>query len=331
MTLTKTTNWAEATQAVETSQKIVVVSHVSPDGDAYGSMLGIGNALRLMGKQVDIAVDGGATEFIRFVPGSDTIAKNLEEGQWDLFISVDSSDEERTGKCGEYARVNSSKVINLDHHATNTLFGDIHLVDPLAVSATQVIYEWLLAMGFELVPDVAIPLLVGLVTDTIGFRTSNVTAETLGIAQTLMNAGASLADITERTLDNRSFQEVSLWGRLLGTVKLRAGGVITADVTRADLQAVGLSEPTDAGLVSFLVNVNEAVIAAVFKETAEGRIELSFRSKPGYDVGEVAFALGGGGHKQAAGATIEGPLTAAKERVLPLLKAASLNGSRVVS
>jgi phosphoesterase RecJ-like protein len=328
--MTMTTNWIDATQAVNEAQSIVVVSHVSPDGDAFGSLLGIGNALLSMGKQVDMAIDGGPVNYVQFLPGIEHVKAILDSGEWDLFISVDTSDEERTGVSGAYARAYSQKVINLDHHPTNTMFGDIHLVKPTAVSATEVIFEWLQTMNYALIPEVAIPLLTGLVTDTLGFRTSNVTSDTLGIAQQLMAAGASLTEVTQRTLDNRSFQELSLWKHMLNTVKLRAGGVITAEVTRADLRAVGMSDTTDAGLVSFLIKTNEAMIAAVFKETPEGRIELSFRCKPGFDVSSLAYQLGGGGHKQAAGATIDGPMETARERVLPLLKAAALAGELAI-
>jgi bifunctional oligoribonuclease and PAP phosphatase NrnA len=331
MTISTTTNWNEATAAVKGAEKIAVVSHVSPDGDAFGSALGIGNALRQMGKDVAVAVDGGILRFLKFLPGAETVQSKLDKGEFDVFISVDSSDEMRTGESGAYARAHSKTVINLDHHATNTMFGDIHLVDPQSVSATQVVYGWLATMDFDFTPEVATPLLVGLVTDTLGFRTSNVTAETLNIAQALMQAGASLTEVTERTLSNRSYLAVMLWKHVFESVKLHKGGVIVAQVTRDDLKRVGLSETTDAGLVSFLAEVDEAMISAVFKETAEGQIELGIRCKPGYDVSKVAFALGGGGHKQAAGATIDGPLVEAKKRVLPLLKAAAKEGSLVIN
>lgn len=326
-----TMNLIEATAELNAAQTVVVVGHVSPDGDAFGSMLGLGNALIALGKDVTIAVDGGAGEYVAFLPNVDAVKKELNQGEWDLYIQVDTSDEDRSGLCGAYAREHAAKTLNLDHHATNTLFGDVQLVDPVAVSATQVVFAWLTYMQVTLTPEIAVPLLTGLVTDTLGFRTSNVTAETLGIAQALMGAGASLTEITERTLDNRSFQAVSLWKHLLATVKLREHGIITADVTREALRSVGMSEPSDAGLVGFLVKVNEAMIAAVFKETAEGRVELSFRSKPGYDVAQVAFELGGGGHKQAAGATIDGPLEEARKRVLPLLKDAARKGALVIA
>ncbi len=314
-----TTNWTDATLAVQSAQSIVIVTHVSPDGDAIGSLLGTANALRSLGKKVDCAVDEGVPEYLKFLPGAETIHSKLVRGHWDLTISVDASDEPRTGEVGAYARAHSTKVINLDHHATNTLFGDIHLVMPNAVSASEVVYDWLQTMELALTRDIALPLLTGMVTDTLGFRTSNVNAGTLRIAQALMEAGASLAEVTEKTLDNRDFQVINLWKSALATVELYEGGVVVGEVTQADIKRAGMTDTTDGGLVQFLIKVNQAMIAAVFKETPEGRIELSFRSKPGFDVSVVAFSLGGGGHKQASGATIDGPMDAAKKRVISLL------------
>lgn len=322
---TQTTNWTEATQAVDTAERILIVTHIQPDGDAYGSLLGLANALRERGRQVDTAVDGGVVDFAKFLPGAESIKSKLKSGRWDLMISVDSSDEERTGKTGAYGRKHSSRVINLDHHATNTFFGDIFLVKPEAVSATEVIYEWLHHMRQPLTPAVAVPLLTGLVTDTLGFRTSNVLPSTLEIAVELMRAGASLTEITQRTLDSKSYSTIALWKNALATVELH-GEVIEASITRDNLKAAGIIEMTDGGLVGLLNTVNEAMIAVVFKELEDGRVEISLRSKPGYDVAQVAFSIGGGGHKQASGATIPGPLDAARARVLPLLQQAAQSG-----
>lgn len=318
--MTNKTDWAAATQAVDQAAAILIVTHVSPDGDAIGSLLGLGNALRERGRSVTCAVDGGVTGYLDFLPGTKAVLDKLTFGHWDLMISVDSSDEERTGAVGAFGRSRSQQVINLDHHATNTLFGDIHLVMPETVSATEVIFHWLRHMQQPFSQDIAVPLLTGLLTDTLGFRTNNVTAETLRLATTLMEAGANLNDITMRTLDSKPFRMLELWKHALTSVMLDQA-VIAANVTQADLSAVHVDDVTDGGLVSLLNQVNEARVAVVFKELPDGKVEISLRSKPGYDVSQVAFAVGGGGHKQASGATIDGPLDAARARILPMLQA----------
>ncbi len=323
------TQWDEATQLVRQAQRILVVTHVSPDGDAIGSMLGIGHALKQMGKTVTQAVDGGTPAYLRFIPGSDFVHSQLTQGQWDLMIATDCGDDTRYGEVGKYGASHSDKTVNIDHHGTNNLFGDVQLVTSSAVSATEIVFRWLQHMGHVIDKDVAYPLLTGLVTDTLGFRTSNVTADTLAIAQELIAAGVSLASVTENALDHRTYDTIELWKRALPSTQLD-GAIIYATITQQDYQAVGLEDVTDGGLVSFLARVSEAVISVVFKEKADGSVEISMRSRPGFDVSGVALELGGGGHPQAAGATVEGPLEVAKERVLSLVKKAARKGKRIV-
>jgi phosphoesterase RecJ-like protein len=323
--MSSSVDFVAATDALQSAQKTLIVTHVSPDGDAIGTLLGLTNALRQMSRRVTCAVDGGVPGFLEFVPGASTVQSELKSGEWDLMISVDASDEERTGLAGAYGRAHSQKVINLDHHATNTMFGDIYLVMPTAVSASEVVFHWLNYMGRAISVEVAVPLLVGLVTDTLSFRTSNVTADTLGIAIKLMQAGASLNEITARTLDSKPYRMIELWKSALPSTTLH-DEVIEAVITQEDLRRAGLDDVTDGGLVNVLSKVNEARVAVVFKELVDGRIEISMRSKPGYDVAQVAFSIGGGGHKQASGATIDGPLDAARARILPLLQAVAASG-----
>src|SRR5690349_12927277 len=116
-----TPDWHEAAAAIREAQTIVIVTHVNPDGDAIGSALGMANALREMGKAVTVADDDGVPDYLEWLPGSDTVVTELSESRWDVMISTDASDEARTGNVGTYARANSLRVINLDHHVTNTL------------------------------------------------------------------------------------------------------------------------------------------------------------------------------------------------------------------
>ncbi|MDX2137880.1 MAG: DHHA1 domain-containing protein [Chloroflexota bacterium] len=312
--------WTEATHAVQSANRLLLVTHVEPDGDAIGSMLGLGLALRALGKTVDVAVDGGVPSYLRYIPGSDTVLEKLKTGAWDVMISLDSSDEARTGDCGAYGRANSPVVINLDHHQSNTGFGHIHLVNAAAVSATEVVQDWLPYLGQPLTPDIATALMTGLVTDTIGFRVSSVQPRTLLLAAALMQAGAPMYDIIQRTLNSKDFRDIQLWQQALPSVTLQ-DGVISGVVRVADWKAVGMDDTTDSGLVGYLITTDEARVAVVYKEKVSGEVEVSLRSKPGYDVSTVAFELGGGGHKQASGATVPGPVDEAIARVAPLLLA----------
>jgi phosphoesterase RecJ-like protein len=231
-------------------------------------------------------------------------------------LSVDASDEERTGEAGAYGRAHSQTVINLDHHATNTGFGQIHLVSPQAASATEVIYEWFTRVGVPIDIDAAVPLMTGLITDTLGFRTSATTPRTLEIAQELMRRGASLTDLFARTLETMVYTTLKLWTRALNNLSLEHG-VAWVSLTLDDYERAGTEE--DSGLSGFLVHIKEAVVSVVFTEKPEGKVNISMRAKRGYDVAQVALALGGGGHKPAAGATVSGTLDEVRARVLPML------------
>lgn len=317
--------WAAATEAIRKAHRILIVSHVNPDGDAIGSSLGLANALKQRGKDITIANDDGVPPFLGWLPGADEIVTEVTSGEFDLMISTDSSDEIRTGNVGEYGRSHSMKVINLDHHPTNTFFGDVYLVVPTAVSATEIVLDWWQHAGMDISREVAVPLLTGLVTDTNGFRISNTTARTLQVAQILMEQGASLTEVTARTLDSMTYDELLLWKQILPTAELH-GQVISAYVRLEDFAQAGVDDTSTAGIVSFLNRVEEAMISVVFKETEEG-IRLSMRAKRGYNVADVAMALGGGGHIQAAGATVQGTLEEVRARVLEMLQEAAAKGT----
>ncbi|MBL8164356.1 MAG: DHH family phosphoesterase [Anaerolineae bacterium] len=317
--------WQQATQTVMAAGRVLIVTHVKPDGDAIGSMLGLAAALRERGIEVDTAVDGGVPRYLTYLPGAGEVRSALDTGNWDVMISVDASDEPRSGLVGVYGREHSAVVINLDHHPTNTMFGDVQLVAGEAVSSTEVIYDWLVHMQCAISAPVATALLTGLLTDTIGFRTSNVVPRTLEIASVLMQCGAPMYDLIQRTLVSRPYSDLDLWRYALPTMRLNSG-IVSVVVSQANLREVGLDESTDGGLVSALIEVDEAQIAIVFKEEPDNTVRLSIRSKPGVDVGTVAFSLGGGGHAQAAGATVPGTLEEVQARVLPLLRAALTQG-----
>lgn len=309
--------WREATAAIRSASTILIVSHIFPDGDAVGTLLGISGTLRAMGKQVTGAIDGGVPAELKFVPRSDTIKADIFSGDFDLLITVDSSDIERIGIVGEYGLDHSRMVINLDHHATNTHYGDIHLIVPDAVAAAEVAFDLMSFMGCALDYEAAFALLTGLVTDTQGFRIHATNSRTLEIAQTLMKIGAPLPHIMASTLNRRPYEDIELWKRVLPSVRFDAG-LICATITLEDIERSGKETTSDSGLVNHLVNVDQAQVSAVFKELQGNAVEVGFRSKPGYDVASLAFQLGGGGHKQASGCTIEGPLELVRDRVLAL-------------
>ena len=323
-------DWNEAAALLASARRVLVLTHVNPDGDAIGSMLGLANALRGLGKDVQTAVDGGVPSDLAFVPGSAAVRAELDAVRTDLVIAVDCGDEARMGQVGQVARRGGAPLINLDHHRTNTLFGDANLVDPTTVASAEGVLDWLDRLGAPIDRVTAFCLLTGLVTDTLCFRTDNVSSDTLGKAQRLMACGASLTEIVQRTVNRTSYAGLRLWGLVLPTVRLE-GGVIWAAITREMFVQAGYDGHDDAELVSTLIKADEAFIAAVFREKGDGAVEIGMRAVPGFDTSEVAVALGGGGHTLAAGATVREPLATLVPRVVAMLQEAVRAGAPLVT
>jgi phosphoesterase RecJ-like protein len=321
----KAPQWEDASAAVNRADTILITTHIRPDGDAIGSALGLANALSQIGKKVTVAIDDPVPYFLAWLPNADSIVDTLENGTWDLMISTDASDAGRSGHVGAYGQANSKILINLDHHETNTYFGDIFLVVPTASSAAEVVYNWWQYMDIELNRDIAQALLTGLVTDTLGFRTASTTSQTLAVAQGLIEAGASLVETTQRTLEIMTANELKVWKRIMPSIEIH-GEVVEAVVRREDIEAVGMISMSTGPIVGFLRKVDIARVAVVFMEEGERDVKISMRSKPGYDVAQVAFELGGGGHKQAAGAELAMTIEEAREKVLPMLQKVTANG-----
>jgi phosphoesterase RecJ-like protein len=322
-------DWTKANDLVAGAGSILVLTHVGPDGDAIGSMLGLAHALECAGKSVITAVDGGVPGDLVFIPGSASVQAALDGLAVDLVIAVDCGDASRMGEVGQVALNSGAPLINLDHHRTNTQFGVANLVDLATVAAAEGVLDWLDHMGIELDSATAYCLLTGLVTDTLCFRTDNVSSDTLGKAQRLMAHGAPLAEIVQRTVGRKSYAGLRLWSLVLPTVRLE-DRVIWAVITQAMFKEVGYSGWDDAGLVSTLAQTEEAYISAVFKEKPDGRIEIGFRAVPGFDTANVAVVLGGGGHKLASGATVHEPLDTLVPRVIEMLKAEVRRGTPLV-
>ncbi|MCC7355268.1 MAG: bifunctional oligoribonuclease/PAP phosphatase NrnA [Anaerolineae bacterium] len=302
---------------LQRSQRILAICHVNPDGDALGSLLGFGWALKEMGKETALACADPVPPFYQYLPGHEEIVQQ-PVGEFDLVVSLDCSDAQRMGDSyrDEYRRL---PLLNVDHHVTNLRFGTFNLVDLEAASTAEIIFLMLDELALPLDPPIAQCLLTGIVTDTRGFRTASCTPRVLSIANRLMAAGASLPEIVSRTLDRRPLAAIRLWAQALPGAQLR-GRVLWTEVTEAMRAATGLATVDDSGLVNFLLTAEEADVAVVFSEKNGGQeVEVGFRARPGWDVAQVALALGGGGHMLASGVTVRGTLPEVRERVLALL------------
>ena len=297
---------------LQDAQRIAIVGHTRPDGDAVGSALALALGIIKSGKDArPVLADGVPNRFL-FLPGAETIAREIPAGI-DLLIAVDCSDLERIGISPE--DLPREPDVNIDHHPTNTHFAAANLVGSDNAATAELLYDLWPPLKLSMDEAIATNLLAGLVTDTIGFRTPNVTAKVLRVAGALIDAGAPLADIYERSLHRRSYIEARYWGCGLSRLE-QADGLLWTSLTLEDRVRVGYDELDDADLINLLTTVAGAKVTLIFVEQPNGRVKVSWRSIKGLSVAGVAESFGGGGHAQASGAMIEGTLDAVKVLVL---------------
>lgn len=308
----------QASQLIQSAHRPLLICHIAPDGDAIGSLTGLGRALRHMSLEPIMACPDPIPPRFNYIPGVKAVVQDVATS-FDLVVSLDCSDLARLGHFPQMPTFEGTPLINIDHHVTNLNFGDVNLVEPHASSTAEILLRLLEYMAVPLDAESATALLTGIVTDTRGFRTSNVTVQVMEAALRLMRAGASLPCITYHGLDRRPIAALRLWGAAMALLQIKER-VVWTSIPLAMRRAVGYAGNGDAGLVNFLVSADAADVAVVFVEREDGHIEVGLRAVPGFDVAPVALQLGGGGHALAAGCNLPGPLEEAQKRVLTALQ-----------
>jgi phosphoesterase RecJ-like protein len=293
------------------ANQILITSHIRPDGDAVGSLLGLGLTLEAAGKDVQMVLADGVPATFNHLGGCEKVTKH-PKGEVDISIVLDCSDIQRVGNIFQEDYV---PTINIDHHVTNLNFAQFNLVDPGTPSTAEMLANLIPKLGFSLGKGIAEALLTGMITDTLGFRTSNMQAETLRTAADLMEFGCDLPYLYNKALHIRSFEAVRYWGAGLSTLE-KEDRLLWACLTQKDRQAIGYPGRDDADLINILSSIDAIDIAIIFVEQANGSVKVSWRARKGFDVSQIARSFGGGGHKPAAGAEIEGDLDLVKMEVL---------------
>jgi phosphoesterase RecJ-like protein len=297
-------------------QRILILSHIRPDGDAVGSLLGLGLSLLKIGKDVQMVIADGVPQNFRHLEGSNQILQR-PKGSFDLICTLDSSDLTRVGDTLDGT---VQPDINIDHHITNLNFAVYNLVVPEAVATAEILANFIPLVGLPFTQHVAEALLTGIITDTLGFRTSNMTPEALRTAANLMEMGIDLPELYRRALVGRSFEATRFWGFGLSNLK-RDGQIVWTTLTIADRKAAGYPGRDDADLVNILSSIDEADIAVIFVEQPNEYVKVSWRAQPGFDVSQIALSFGGGGHPAASGAEIPGDIEEVQGNVLRATRA----------
>ena len=307
------------------NHSFALMSHMRPDGDAIGSQLGLGLALEAMGKTVFYWNVDGLPESLGFLPESEKIMMPPAEApDIDVAIALDTATKVRLGEDNLIAAAKAKLWVNIDHHISNPLYGDVNYVDATSPATGQIVYEILQALDMPITAGSRDAIYVAVSTDTGSFQYDSTTARTYRMAADLVERGLAVGDINAKTYDSHPYRRIELLRALLNTLELSTDGKVAhwemSDQLRIDLDL----KPEDSeGLIDMIRAIRGVQVAVFFEELSGGKIRVSMRSKDrSVNVCDIATRFGGGGHALAAGIRMPGPMAEAKQQVLAAIAAA---------
>jgi bifunctional oligoribonuclease and PAP phosphatase NrnA len=304
-------------ECARNKRHLLLITHVNPDGDAVGSLLSLGLYWEQAGYTVTMLAPTPLPNYTRRLKHVERVQVYSETPALpptvDLIVLVDTGDVRRIARVYEEQAdyVNARPLIIIDHHATNTGEGTVNLIDPTLSSNCQLIYHLLRAWDARITSDIATALLLGITT-------SNTTPSALRAAADLIELGADRSLIMRDVYSNIPFETAKLLSLSLAALK-REGPIAWTHVSQEMQRQTGANDDATDEVTDYISNLGGLKATALFKERRDGLIKISLRSVPGIDVSAVAQQFGGGGHRQAAGATLSGPLADAEPRVLAAL------------
>ncbi len=307
--------------AINKYQRFLITAHINPDGDAIGSELALGNALRQMGKEVTICNRDEVPASYRFLPGVEQIKLPHEiNSYFEVLIVLDCGHIDRVGAftCSDF-----KLVINIDHHYTNQAFGDINWIRPQAPCAGKLVFELISGLPVEITREIATCVYTALMTDTGCFCYSNTTAGSFQLASKLVRCGADSAEIAREVYETMSLAKIRLLGESLKTLEFfEDGAVASMMVSQRMLDDCGAQPADTEDFVNYPRGIQVVKVALFWREVAPDSYKISLRSKTDVDVAALAEKFNGGGHFHAAGCRIEGDFEVVKQEVVQELKKA---------
>ena len=310
----------EILNRIQNSESIVVVTHQTPDGDAVGSSLAMKLALESMGKKPDVIIPE-VPEIYEFLPGIEDIKTSSDVEKYELAISVDCATEMRIdGK--EYFE-NAKHTIVIDHHGSNTMYGDFNYVNPVSPACCDILAGIFDYYNINITKDIGTCLLTGIITDTGGFKYPSTTAETFEFAAELLRKGVNVSEIYKRTMDTMSRATFELTKRVMERMEiLEDGKVAFTYITKKDVNEVNAKPGDHEGLVNIGRNLNGVEVSIFIRQNEENKDEyrVSMRTNGDVNASDICLMFGGGGHPRAAGATVEGTIEEVKEKLMKEIK-----------
>jgi phosphoesterase RecJ-like protein len=308
--------------AIRDHHAFLVAGHVRPDGDVLACQIALGLTLQALGKTVEVWNPDGMSRKYSFLPHSDLVRRPPAQPQaFDAVIAVDTATEDRLGNIRE--RIASRKLLlNVDHHTSNTRFGDINWIEPKAAASAELVYQLLRDNGWPVTPPIAANLFVGISTDTGSFQYSNTSPKTLRLAAELVSAGADIGELSRRCFQSYPLARVRLLQLALAGMKLSADNRIAWTWLTKEMYRQSGALPEDSeGLIDHLRAIDSVLVAAVFEHDDSGIVRVSLRSKSRkISVDKIAGQFGGGGHVAAAGARVHGEPAAFETALLKAIE-----------
>ena len=309
-------------EEIKKHERFCVVGHQRPDGDCVGSQLAIALALRNEGRRVVCWNQDPMPQKLQFLDVGNLFARPQATQSFDCVLAVDSASLDRIGEVQQFIR-NRKNLINIDHHASNTRYGDINWVAPNEPSSGEMIYRLLKAARWSIKPEIADCLFTAISTDTGSFQYPTTRPSTYEIAGDLVDKGANLSVICDQVYQSYPLSRVKLLRHVYNHFKLTNDNEIAYFWLRPkDYQRTGASLDESEGLIDHIRDIDPVVVACLFEELEPEVIRISLRSKsPEINVNDIAKRFGGGGHKAAAGARICGRPMAVQRRVVKAIRA----------
>ncbi len=309
--------------SVHNSSTVLITSHEGPDGDAIGSSLGMAAFLKAIGKKVTVHLADPVPELYRFLPGSESVLKDIPDKHFDLAFVLDVGEFRRAGEqFGAFKKIGTT--VNLDHHLTCENFADFNLIDSNAAATGLLVWRIASAYGFKADYDTALCLYVAILTDTGSFRYSNANREAFEIAGLLVEQGGLNAwSVTEKLYESQPRKRLELLASALPTLEfLKAGQVASITVSLDMYEKTGATAELTDGFVNYPRSVAGVEVAILFRQIEAQKFKVGFRSKGKVNVALLAQSFGGGGHHNASGGMVEGSIDEVKKIVYSAVEAA---------
>lgn len=319
----KTGTIKKIVEEIMMGQSFLISSHKHPEGDAIGSMLALGWALKGLQKEIFLLNQDPVPENLSFLPGAESINQRVPANRsFDVVLAVDCGDKNRLGE--EFSKISHwGKIINIDHHISNSYFGEINLVDVEASSTAEIIYDLLQKMKVPFKANIAENIYVGILTDTGSFRYANTSAKVFRVARECLRAGVDPGKVAEKVYENQPLSRLRLLALVLETLEVKAAGQVSlVTVTQKMMAETGATPDQTEDLINFPRSLKGTEVALLFREINYGQYRVSLRSRGRINVAQIATEFQGGGHPNAAGCTVEGDLLTVKEKVLQRVRTA---------